>query len=145
MRKTPIGEMRARGPDLLAVDQEMLALVDRAGAAARGRAGAGLGIALAPELVGAEDRRQKRCFCASLPQWIGRPSRLRPLMAGSTGARAAVYSSSKMICWMKLAPRPPNSLGQESPTQPAACMVFCQAMRFCSTARSGAMRWSAAS
>ena len=37
-QKAPIGEMRARGPHLLAVDQEMVALVDRRGCAGwRGR------------------------------------------------------------------------------------------------------------
>src|ERR1041384_1099108 len=49
-------EMRARGPHLLAVDQEMVALVHGPGAQA-GKVGAGarLGIALAPDLVAAED------------------------------------------------------------------------------------------
>src|SRR5215469_6799020 len=46
---------------------------------------------------------------------------------------------------MKLAPRPPYSLGQEIPTHPAACIFFCQATRFSSVSRSGATRWSAAS
>ena len=43
----------------------------------------------------------------------------------------------------KLAPRPPYSFGQEMPTQPAACIFFCQAMRFSSVSRSGETRWSA--
>src|SRR5690348_10798819 len=73
------------------------------------------------------------------------PSRFNALAVGSTGARARKYSSSKMTCCMKSAPRPPYSLGQEIPTQPAACIVFCQAMRFSSVSRSGATRWSAAS
>src|ERR1043166_9390815 len=55
-QKAPIGEMRARRPYLLAVDQEMVALIDRASAQA-GEIGAGprLGIALAPDLVAAKD------------------------------------------------------------------------------------------
>ena len=55
-QKTPIGEMRARSPYLLTVDQEMVPLVDRAGAQA-GEIGAGarLGITLTPDLVAAED------------------------------------------------------------------------------------------
>src|SRR6266478_3895741 len=73
------------------------------------------------------------------------PSRLRPLWHGRIGARTRKYSSSQITCCMKLAPRPPYSLGQEIPTQPAACIFFCQAMRFSSVPRSGAMRWSAAS
>src|ERR1051326_5940276 len=55
-QKAPIGEMRARRPYLLAVDQEMVALVDRASAQA-GKIGARprLGVALAPDLAAAED------------------------------------------------------------------------------------------
>src|SRR5437588_3831548 len=55
--------MRAGGPHLLAVDDEMVALIDGAGAQA-GEVGAGprLGIALAPDLVGAEDPRQMALF-----------------------------------------------------------------------------------
>ena len=50
--ETPVGEMRARGPDLLPVDDEMVALVDGAGAQT-GEIGAGArpGIALTPDLV----------------------------------------------------------------------------------------------
>src|SRR5712671_3941102 len=73
------------------------------------------------------------------------PNRFSALAVGRTGARARKYSSSKITCSIKLAPRPPDSLGQEIPTQPAACIVFCQAMRFSSVSRSGATRWSAAS
>ena len=55
--------MRARGPHLLAVDDKMVAPVDGAGAQARQiGAGARLGIALAPDLVGAEDLRQMARF-----------------------------------------------------------------------------------
>ncbi len=58
-QKAPVGEMRARGPHLLAVDEEMVALVDGAGAQT-GEIGAGarLGIALAPDLVAGQDFRQ---------------------------------------------------------------------------------------
>src|SRR5215472_2030625 len=44
------------------------------------------------------------------------PSRLSPLAPGRTGARARVYSSSKMTCCMKLAPRPPYCL-EPDPTR----------------------------
>jgi hypothetical protein len=80
------------------------------------------------------------------PQWMNvGPNRFSALAVGRTGARAWKYSSSKITCSIKLAPRPPYSLGQEIPTQPAACIVFCQAMRLSSVTRSGATRWSAAS
>ena len=55
----PVGVLRARGPDLLAVDDELVA--DELGAGAQRRqvgAGARLGVALAPDLVGGEDLRQ---------------------------------------------------------------------------------------
>src|SRR5271167_4285920 len=91
-------------------------------------------------------RGKWRFFCSSVPQWISvGPNRLSALAVGRTGARARKYSSSKMTCSIKPAPRAPYSLGQEIPTQPAACIVFCHAMRFSSVSRSGATRWSAAS
>src|SRR4051812_41582998 len=73
------------------------------------------------------------------------PKRLMPTVPGRMGARARKYSSSKMTCCMKLAPRPPYSLGQDRPTQPAACIFFCQVRRFSSVSRSGETRWSCAS
>src|ERR1700719_957045 len=73
------------------------------------------------------------------------PNRFSALAVGRTGARARKYCSSKITCSIKLAPRPPYSSGQEIPTQPAACIVFCHAMRFSNVSRSGATRWSAAS
>src|SRR5215472_14566633 len=58
-QKAPVGEMRARGPDLLPIDDKMVALVDGAGAQAREIGSCiRLGIALAPDLVGAQDARQ---------------------------------------------------------------------------------------
>src|SRR5205814_419750 len=73
------------------------------------------------------------------------PRRLMPTVPGRIGARARKYSSSKITCCIKLAPRPPYSFGQEMPTQPAACIFFCQARRFSSVSRSGETRWSCAS
>src|SRR2546428_4963078 len=55
----PVREVRARRPHLLAVDDEVVALIDGARPEARQiGAGAGLGEALAPDLVGVEDRRE---------------------------------------------------------------------------------------
>jgi len=55
----PVGEVRARRPDLLPVDDEVIALIDGACPEARQiGAGAGLGEALAPDLVGVENRGQ---------------------------------------------------------------------------------------
>src|SRR5215216_6141822 len=73
------------------------------------------------------------------------PRRLMPTVPGRIGAPARKYSSSKITCCMKLAPRPPYSFGQESPTQPAACIFFCQVRRRSSVSRSGETRWSCAS
>src|ERR1700730_5094584 len=51
--------MRARGPHLLSVDDEMVAMVDRTSAQARQIAACvGLGKALAPQLVSVKDARQ---------------------------------------------------------------------------------------
>src|ERR1700730_6851225 len=55
--------MRARGPDLLPIDDKMVAPVYRASAQAREiAAGIWLRIALAPQLVGAEDAWQVPLF-----------------------------------------------------------------------------------
>src|SRR5438034_6352698 len=73
------------------------------------------------------------------------PTRFRPMAAGSTGARAAAYSSSQITRSIRLAPRPPYSFGHEMPIQPAACIVFCHARRRSYVARSDGTRSSAAS
>src|SRR5438128_167491 len=72
--------MRARGPHLLAVDQEMVALVDGAGAqAGEVGAGAGLGIALAPDLVTAENLWQVPFLLVlRAPMNKGRPQEAHP-------------------------------------------------------------------
>src|SRR3989449_4717803 len=89
-----------------------------------------------------------RCWrlCSSVPQWmrVG-PTRFRAVFPGSTGARAAAYSSSQMTRSMSPTPRPPYSFGHVMPTQPAACMVFCQARRRSKVSRSEATRSSAGS
>src|SRR5205807_2571226 len=64
--------MRERGPDLLPIDDEVVAAILRAGAE-RGDvgAGAGLGVSLAPDLIARENRRQVallHLLCAPLHQ-----------------------------------------------------------------------------
>ena len=66
-------------------------------------------------------------------------------MPGSTGARARAYSSSQITRSMIDAPRPPYSVGQAIPTQPALCMVFCQTTRRSNISRVDATRSSAGS
>src|SRR6267142_6345970 len=84
-------------------------------------------------------------FCSSVPQWmIVGPTRLRP-MPGSTGARAAAYSSSQMTRSMIDTARPPCSIGHAMPIQPALRMAFCQAQRRSKTSRVDATRSSAGS
>ena len=67
------------------------------------------------------------------------------MFPGSTGARAAVYSSSQITRSISPASRPPYSLGHVMPTQPAACIVFCQTHRRSKVSRSDATRSSDAS
>src|SRR5712692_6280229 len=50
-----------------------------------------------------------------------------------------------MTCSIRLAARPPYSLGQESPTHPAPASFRCHARRFSNTSRLGAIRSSIAS
>ena len=66
--EAPVGVLRAGGPDLLAVDQPVVALVLALGLqAGEVGAGAGLGVALAPAQLAADDRRQVLGFCSSVP------------------------------------------------------------------------------
>jgi hypothetical protein len=62
---------------------------------------------------------------------------LIPEYPGRIGARERPYSSLKMTCSIRLAPRPPNSLGQPIPTHPAAYIFACQARRFSKISRLG--------
>ena len=56
----PVRELRARGPHLLAVDDEVVAPIHRAGPqTCQVRAGPGLGEALAPDILGGEDAGQE--------------------------------------------------------------------------------------
>ena len=145
-QEAPVGEMGARGPHLLPVDQEMIALIDGAGPeAGQIAAGAGFGEALAPPLLAGKMRGRWRFFCASVPHWmrVG-PSRLMALGPGRIGARARKYSSSKMTCCIKLEPRPPYSLGQEIPTAGGMHLLL-PGDAFFENIAIGATRWSAAS
>jgi hypothetical protein len=51
---------------------------------------------------------RKRCFWASVPKamTVG-PSRVSPMCPIRPGPPARAYSSWKMTCWARLAPRPP--------------------------------------
>ena len=113
-----------RCPDLLPVDHPLAAgsaLEPRArlhvrevGARVR------LGVALAPDLLAARDRRQEARFCASLPNAISvGPSSSSPMWPSRAGAPARAYSSGKITCSASVAPRPPYSRGQPSTLQPA--------------------------
>ena len=45
------------------------------------------------------------------------------------GASARAYSSAQMICWPTVALRPPCSVGQPRPIQPASPSTFSQRSR----------------
>ena len=91
----PLRVLGAAGPDLLAGDDPVVAVLDRARLERREvGAGVGLGEALAPDLLGREDRGRKRSFCSSVPHTIsvGPPSSRPSTLAGS-GTRARPSSS----------------------------------------------------
>ena len=54
------------------------------------------------------------------------------------GVRARTTSSLKIACSTSVAPRPPYSLGHETPAQPASFSLRCQALRNSNAASSPA-------
>ena len=121
----PVGELRVRRPHLLAVDDELVA--DELGARLERRqvgAGARLGVALAPDLVGGEDLRQiapalllgavrdQRRADHLHAHHADQPRRARPhhllvddRLAHDVGALAAVLASASP--WRRSRPRRP--------------------------------------
>src|ERR1700688_1573453 len=88
----------------------------------------------------------KRFFCASVPHAIivGPISpRPRELAIGGTSTRA--ISSQKSDCCIKVALRPPYSLGQETAAQRPSWSLRCQARRYGKDSSSGFSRHSAQS
>src|SRR5579862_9458910 len=86
--------MGARGPYFLAVDDEMVAVVDGAGSeACQVRPGAGLRIALAPDLLGAQNLRQMPRFLRLVaPMNEGRAEQVEPALARQDrGAGAEIF------------------------------------------------------
>ena len=65
---TPVGPLPERGPDLLSVDHEVIAVADRAGAQ-RGEVGARFGFrhSLAPDIVGAHHAGEKGAILGFRP------------------------------------------------------------------------------
>src|SRR3954454_3548100 len=73
---------------------------------------------------------RKRSFCSSLPWAITTgPPITRPSTFAGEGAFARTISSPKIACSMSVAPRPPYSLGHDSPAQPASCSLRCHSRR----------------
>src|SRR5262249_59837606 len=87
----PVGEVRARRPHFLAVDHEVIALVLRArGEAGQIGAGAGLGVALAPDVLAAQDAGEVApLLLVGAPLDDGWPSHVDPrLPAKHCGSRS---------------------------------------------------------
>ncbi len=64
---------------------------------------------------------RKRSFCGSVPcAMTTGPPITRPSTLAGRGALARASSSPKMDCSISVAPRPPYSLGHETPAQPAS-------------------------
>ena len=110
--EAPVGPLRPRGPDLLAVEHP--ARRPRAApASARSR---GRSPRSAPSSPGTRSPRRARCagrkrrFCASVPKAssVG-PSSPSPMWPRRPGPRARAYSSWKITCCVSEAPRPPHS------------------------------------
>ncbi len=59
-----------------------------------------------------------------------------PSTLAGLGASWAAASPVKIACSIIVAPRPPNSFGQEIPAQPAACSLRCHSPRKAMTSSS---------
>ena len=69
---------------------------------------------------------RKRSFWSSVPWAITTgPPMTRPSTFAGRGTFARAISSEAIACSIRVAPRPPNSFGQEIPAQPPPCMTFC--------------------
>ena len=93
-------------------------------------AGAGLGVALAPELVDGEDPRQEALLLLrGAERDQRRAEQLLAEVVDPAGASARAYSSWKITCCTSGSPRPPCSSGQPMQVQPAAARCRSQASR----------------
>ena len=131
--EAPVGLVGVGGPDLLAVDQPVVALVLALGLqAGEVGAGAGLGIALAPADLAVHDLRQDALLSA--PRWRIRAapapaSRCRTTSAaGAPDAAESPARSTRASAFDR--PPPPYSLGQVGAVQPLSAMRSSQS--FCS-------------
>src|SRR6185437_2532678 len=61
-----------------------------------------------------------------------------PSTLATDGVRARTISSLKIACSTSVAPRPPYSVGHETPAHPASCSLRCQARRNSNAASSPA-------
>ena len=118
---THVGVMRPRGPHLLAVDDKVIPVLDRPGLQ-RGdiRAGAGLRIALTPDLLGGENFRQIALFLLlGRPMHQGRTDQ-RDAQAVDQGRRLDPPELlAKDDTLLEFRPAPAVSLGPRDP-DPAA-------------------------
>ena len=125
----PVGLVGIAGPDLLAVDQPVIALVLALGLqAGEVGAGAGLGIALAPADLAAGDLGQdSACFCSSLP-YLSKagPSIEMPKLISGLRAPIRAISCCRILVSAGESPPPPYSLGQSGTVQPRAAMASIQ-------------------
>ena len=121
-----VGILRAGGPDLLAVDDPVVAVAARRGSQ-RGEVGAARRARgeLAPDLFAARELGQKRVFSPRSPRHERR--RGHALADAEHAARQVVLRLFLVPDHLvdRDAPRPPYSFGQVMHAQPASYLRFC--------------------
>ena len=126
-----VGIMRARGPDLLAVDDPVVAVLFGAGAQARdvGAAG-GLREQLAPDLLAGGELRQIMPLVLPRCHRPSRSARTCPRRSGTAASacRRRPLPAARSRVSIGVAPRPPYSFGQCRQAQPPSAFFFCQAL-----------------
>ena len=126
----PLAVLRAGRPDLLAVDDPVVAVAHRAGAqTGEVRPGARFAEELAPDLFAAQHRAAGSAASApSLPcTMIVGPSMPCPIPKMFGGVRKRLSSCFQMTLWIGVQPRPPYSFGQVMHAQPASAFLACHA------------------
>ena len=122
----PVGPVGVRRPDLLAVDDEVVAVEHGARLQAREvRAGAGLGVALAPANLAADDARQVLALELVAALVKEQRSDHRQAEADERGAELeARISSCSALPSADESPPPPYSFGHVGAVQPRSPMTF---------------------
>jgi hypothetical protein len=135
----PVGQMRGAGPDLLTIDDPLIAIEHSTGAqAGQIAAGAGFGIPLAPDGVAAQGGRDELALLGLGADFQQRGHQHRDALSPQAGAdpRTGEFLGDDARFRMSGSrPAPPYSLGMVRAAYPCSISRRCQALDFSSLGR----------